>query len=82
MFNFLLWGLLLNIYALAVTVITLKVIVPKSEQKRDIKKFTGTIAITLVPYMMAFLCFFVIMSLAWFKFDYEEFKKSRIDKNN
>ena len=76
MLSFLIWGLVLNVYAFIVTFITARMVIPKSERKRDSKNIVAAvIAVMLVPYMMMALCLYVMIVLAVCKFDYEELKK-------
>lgn len=82
MLSFLMWGLVLNVYAFVVTFIAARIVVPKSERKREPKKIVAVIIMTLVPYMMTVLCLCIIVILAICKFDYEEFKKFREEINS
>ena len=82
MLSFLVWGLVLNVYAFVVTFISARGIVPKSERKREPKRIIAAITMTLVPYMMTVLCLCIIVILAICKFDYEEFKKFREEINS
>ncbi len=82
MLSFLIWGLVLNVYAFVVTFIAARIVVPKSERKREPKKIVAVIIMTLVPYMMTVLCLCIIVILAICKFDYEEFKKFREEINS
>ena len=76
MLGFLTWGLILNVYAFIVTLIATRIVIPKSERKRDSKNIvTAAITVMLVPYMMMSLCLYVMIVLAVCKFDYEELKK-------
>ena len=52
MLSFLIWGLVLNVYAFVVTFIAARIVVPKSERKREPKKIVAIITMALVPYMM------------------------------
>lgn len=57
MLGFLTWGLILNVYAFIVTLIATRIVIPKSERKRDPKNIvTAAITVMLVPYMMMTLC--------------------------
>jgi hypothetical protein len=70
------WGLVLNVYAFIVTFIATKIVIPKSERKRDSKNIVAAaIAVMLVPYMMMAICLYAMIVLALCKFDYEELKK-------
>ena len=82
MLSFLVWGLVLNVYAFVVTFITARVIVPKSERKREPKRIVAVITMTLVPYMMTVLCLCIIAVLAICKFDYEELKNFKEKTNS
>jgi len=76
MLDFLMWGLVLNVYAFIVMFIAARTVIPKSERKRDSKNMvTAAITVMLVPYMMMALCLYVMIVLAVCKFDYEELKK-------
>ena len=76
MLSFLMWGLVLNVYAFIVTFIATKIVIPKSERKRDSKNIVAAaIAVMLVPYMMMAICLYAMIVLALCKFDYEELKK-------
>ena len=76
MLSFLIWGLVLNVYAFIVTFIAARIVVPKSERKRDSKNIVAAaIAVMLVPYMMMAICLYAMTILAVCKFDYEELKK-------
>lgn len=76
MLGFLTWGLILNVYAFIVTLIATRIVIPKTEWKRDSKKIVAAaITVILVPYMMMALCLYVMIILAVCKFDYEELKK-------
>lgn len=81
MLDFLMWGLVLNVYAFIVTFIVARIVIPKSERKRDSKRIVAIITTALVPYMMTVLCLCIIVILAICKFDYEELKKFK-DKTN
>ena len=81
MLSFLIWGLILNVYAFIVTFIAARTVIPKSERKRDSKRIVAIITTALVPYMMTVLCLCIIVILAICKFDYEELKKFK-DKTN
>ena len=81
MLSFLIWGLVLNVYAFIVTFITARMVIPKSERKREPKRIVAIITTALVPYMMTVLCLCIIVILAICKFDYEELKKFK-DKTN
>ena len=82
MLDFLMWGLVLNVYAFIVTFIAARTVTPKSERKREPKRIVAVITMTLVPYMMTFLCLCIIVILAICKFDYEEFKKFKEEINS
>ena len=72
MLSFLMWGLVLNVYAFIAT----RIVIPKSERKRDSKNIVAAaIAMMLVPYMMMAICLYAMIVLALCKFDYEELKK-------
>ena len=76
MLGFLTWGLILNVYAFIVTLIATRIVIPKSERKRDSKNIVAAaIAVMLVPYMMMAICLYVMIVLVFCKFDYEELKK-------
>ena len=76
MLSFLMWGLVLNVYAFIVTSIAARIVVPKSERKRDSKNIVvAAIAVMLVPYMMMAICLYAMTILVVCKFDYEELKK-------
>ena len=76
MLGFLTWGLILNVYAFIITLIASRIVIPKSERKRDSKNIvTAAITVMLVPYMMMALCLYVMIILVFCKFDYEELKK-------
>ena len=76
MLGFLTWGLILNVYAFIVTLIATRIVIPKSERKRDSKNIVAAvIAVMLVPYMMMALCLYAMIILVFCKFDYEELKK-------
>ena len=76
MLGFLTWGRILNVYAFIVTLIATRIVIPKSERKRDSKNIvTAVITVMLVPYMMMVLCLCAMIVLAVCKFDYEELKK-------
>ena len=76
MLSFLIWGIILNVYAFIVTLIATRIVIPKSERKRDSKKIVvAVIAVMLVPYMMMAICLYAMTILAVCKFDYEELKK-------
>ncbi|MBN7287891.1 hypothetical protein [Campylobacter curvus] len=76
MLGFLMWGLVLNVYAFIVTLIATRIVIPKSERKRDSKNIVAAaIAVMLVPYMMMAICLYVMIVLVFCKFDYEELKK-------
>ena len=76
MLSFLMWGLVLNVYAFIVTFIAVRIVIPKSERKRDSKNIVAAaITVMLVPYMMMALCLYVMIVLVFCKFDYEELKK-------
>ncbi|WP_035144792.1 hypothetical protein [Campylobacter concisus] len=82
MLSFLIWGLILNVYAFIVTFIAARIVIPKSERKRDSKNIvSAAIAVMLVPYMMMAICLYAMIVLALCKFDYEELKKFK-DKTN
>ena len=82
MLGFLTWGLILNVYAFIVTFIATRIVIPKSEWKRDSKNIvSAAIAVMLVPYMMMAICLYAMIVLALCKFDYEELKKFK-DKTN
>lgn len=76
MLGFLTWGLILNVYAFIITLIATRIVIPKSERKRDSKNIvTAAITVMLVPYMMMVLCLCAMIVLAVCKFDYEKLKK-------
>nr|DAN44962.1 MAG TPA: hypothetical protein [Caudoviricetes sp.] len=76
MLDFLMWGLVLNVYAFIVMFIAARIVIPKSERKRDSKNIVAAaIAVMLVPYMMMAICLYGMIVLALCKFDYEELKK-------
>lgn len=76
MLSFLMWGLVLNVYAFIVTSIAARIVIPKSERKRDSKNIVvAAIAMMLVPYMMMAICLYAMTILVVCKFDYEELKK-------
>lgn len=76
MLSFLIWGLILNVYAFIVMFIAARIVIPKSERKRDSKNIvSAAIAVMLVPYMMMAICLYGMIVLALCKFDYEELKK-------
>ena len=76
MLSFLIWGLVLNVYAFIVTSIAARIVIPKSERKRDSKNIVvAAIAMMLVPYMMMAICLYAMTILVVCKFDYEELKK-------
>ena len=76
MLDFLIWGLVLNVYAFIVMFIAARIVIPKSERKRDSKNIVAAaIAVMLVPYMMMAICLYGMIVLALCKFDYEELKK-------
>ncbi len=76
MLSFLMWGLVLNVYAFIVTSIAARIVIPKSERKRDSKNIvSAAIAMMLVPYMMMAICLYAMTILVVCKFDYEELKK-------
>ena len=76
MISFLIWGLISNVYAFIITLIATRIVIPKSERKRDSKNIvTAVITVMLVPYMMMVLCLCAMIVLAVCKFDYEELKK-------
>lgn len=76
MLSFLMWGLILNVYAFIVTLIATRIVIPKSERKRDSKNIVAAaIAVMLVPYMMMAICLYIMIVLVFCKFDYEELKK-------
>ena len=76
MLGFLTWGIILNVYAFIVTFIATRIVIPKSERKRDSKNIVAAaIAVMLVPYMMMAICLYVMIVLVFCKFDYEELKK-------
>lgn len=81
MLDFLMWGLVLNVYAFIVTFIAARIVIPKSERKRGSKRIVAIITTALVPYMMTVLCLCIIVILAICKFDYEELKNFK-DKTN
>lgn len=70
------WGLILNVYAFIVTFIATRIVIPKTEWKRDSKNIVmAAITVMLVPYMMMALCLYAMIVLVVCKFDYEELKK-------
>lgn len=76
MLGFLTWGLILNVYAFIVTFIATRIVIPKTEWKRDSKNIVmAAITVMLVPYMMMALCLYAMIVLVVCKFDYEELKK-------
>ena len=76
MLSFLMWGLILNVYAFIVTLIATRIVIPKSERKRDSKNIVAAaIAVMLVPYMMMAICLYIMIVLVFCKFDHEELKK-------
>ena len=76
MLSFLIWGLVLNVYAFIVTSIAARIVIPKSERKRDSKNIVvAAIAMMLVPYMMMAICLYAMTILVVCKFDYEELNK-------
>lgn len=76
MLSFLIWGLILNVYAFIVTFIAARIVIPKSERKRDSKNIvSAAITVMLVPYMMMAICLYAMTILAVCKFDYKELKK-------
>ena len=76
MLDFLMWGLVLNVYSFIITFIAVRIVIPKSERKRDSKNIVAAaIAVMLVPYMMMAICLYVMIVLVFCKFDYEELKK-------
>lgn len=82
MLNFLIHGILANIYAMIIIWIIARAITPKSGSLSDKKlPLALKVALTLVPYLLAILSFFLLMSFIHFRFDYEKIKEA-IEKRN
>ena len=82
MLNFLIHGILANIYAMIIIWIIARAITPKSGSLSNKKlPLALKVALTLVPYLLAILSFFLLMSFIHFRFDYEKIKEA-IEKRN
>ncbi|EJP74647.1 hypothetical protein [Campylobacter sp. FOBRC14] len=82
MLNFLIHGILANIYAMAIIWVIARAITPKGGSLGNKKlPLTLKIALTLVPYLLAILSFFLLMGFIHFGFNYEKIKEAAEKRN-
>lgn len=86
MLNFLLWGIVLNVYSIVVIWVILKAIYPKGYVSKHDKRFSLSIKIAtaLIPYFMVVLGAITLFGLLYFGFDYKKIEayRDKVNKGN